>query len=233
MMITQNGRGNGNRFLFSVNFERMFRRFRRGLGVFGLRVMIWVLLGAVLYATPYDGIFEKAGRDFGIEPTLLKRIATIESSLNPRAINQNKNGTVDIGLMQINSIHLRRLSKVGVTRQSLLDPEVNVYVASLLLSSHIRRNGYNLDAIGRYHSANPVHKTAWLKRLAMAQIPSGTSRMANELQSSLESDPRSRFVQQQLSSRTDEKIAHGLNPKKAWREAKAEVDRLMGYSHEM
>ncbi len=195
-----------------------------------MKIIAFLLYAFSLFAGPYDVFFEKAGADFGIEPSLLKRIATIESSLNPHAINQNKNGTVDIGLMQINSMHLKRLAKVGVTRQSLLDPEVNVYVAALLLSSHIRKRGYNLEAIGCYHSANPVFKNQWLRRLAMANVPKTSVTMSQaDRSSSVSNDPRSRFAQQQLAIKTDQKIAQGLNPKQALREAKADVDRLMGY----
>jgi len=196
-----------------------------------IKILVGLFIAVLsLFATSYDSIFEKAGRDFGIESSLLKRIATIESSLNPRAMNQNKNGTVDIGLMQINSMHLRGLSKIGVTREALLDPEVNVYVGALLLSSHIRKRGYNLQAIGCYHSANPVFKNQWLKRLAMVNVPEGTVKKSNIDQSAVCDDPRSRFAQQQLSRRVDEKIAQGMNPKTALRAAKTEVDHLMGYS---
>ncbi len=188
-----------------------------------------------LYATPYDMLFARAGADFGIEPSLLARIATIESSMNPNAIGKNTNGTVDIGLMQINSMHLKSLAKVGVTAQSLKDPEVNIYVAALLLSSHIKRRGYNLQAIGCYHSGNAVYKNQWLKRLAMAQIPQGNSQKTisltdKEVVESRNDDPRSRFAQAQLASKIDEKIALGMSPKVALREAKEEVNRLMGYS---
>lgn len=195
-----------------------------------MRVVFFLLYGVMLWATPYDRFFTEAGTAFGIDATLLKRIATIESSMNPKALNLNKNGSYDIGLMQINTIHLKRLSKIGVTRQSLMDPEVNIYVASLLLSSHIRKRGYNLDAIGCYHSANPLFKNQWLKRLSMAQIPQGGAVSDPVVNQAIADDPRSRFVQEQLSKRTDEKIGAGMNPKMAWREAKAEVDRLMGYS---
>ncbi|MGZ8548271.1 MAG: lytic transglycosylase domain-containing protein [Sulfuricurvum sp.] len=195
-----------------------------------MKIIAFLLYTFSLFAGTYDVFFEKAGADFGIEASLLKRIATIESSLNPHAINQNKNGTVDIGLMQINSMHLKRLAKVGVTRQSLLDPEVNVYVAALLLSSHIRKRGYNLEAIGCYHSANPVFKNQWLRRLAMASVSKTSLTMPQaDRSSSICNDPRSRFVQQQLLIKTDQKIAMGLNPKQALREAKRDVDRLMGY----
>ncbi|MFA6394857.1 MAG: lytic transglycosylase domain-containing protein [Sulfurimonas sp.] len=195
-------------------------------------VFLITLIFLSLYGTSrFEPIFEKAGHDFGIEPSLLARIATIESSMNPRAINQNRNGTVDIGLMQINSMHLKRLSAIGVTKQALLDPEVNIYVGALLLSSHIRKRGYNLSAIGCYHSANPVFKNQWLKRLAMAEIPTGdTVLQKGSPVIEASGDSRSRFVQQQLTKRTDEKIAQGMSPKKAWHEAKSEVDRLMGYT---
>lgn len=196
-----------------------------------IKIVVGLLLMVLsLFGTSYDSIFEKAGADFGIEPSLLKRIATIESSMNPRAINQNQNGTIDIGLMQINTIHLRRLSKIGITQESLKDPEVNIYVAALLLSSHIRKKGYNLDAIGCYHSANLIYKSQWLKRLAMAQIPSGKDTLSIDEKPSVGDDPRSRFAQQQLSRRVDEKIAQGMNPKAALRAAQTEVDHLMGYS---
>ena len=62
-----------------------------------------------------------AGQRHNIDPLLLYSIAKVESSLNPSAINRNRNGTYDIGLMQINSTHLPRLSKAGITREKLLN----------------------------------------------------------------------------------------------------------------
>ena len=47
--------------------------------------------------------FEKAGSKYQINPDLLRAIAIVESNLNPEAINYNKNGSYDYGLMQINS----------------------------------------------------------------------------------------------------------------------------------
>ena len=190
-------------------------------------IVVLLLYVSTLFATQFDAYFEGAARTFSLDVTLLKRIATIESNLNEKAININSNGTRDIGLMQINTIHLKRLSKIGITESVLRDPEVNIYVGAMLLSSHIRRRGYNLEAIGCYHSANPIYKNQWLKRLAMANIPNSNNSAVVQ-----NNDPRSRFVQQQLKEKTDEKIASGMNPKNAWREAKIEVDKLMGYQHE-
>ena len=52
---------------------------------------------------------------------LLYAIASAESSLDARAINRNRDGSHDIGLMQINSMHLPDLARQGITRQRLLD----------------------------------------------------------------------------------------------------------------
>lgn len=194
---------------------------------------LWIALIAIAcFGSPYDQYFDEAAKTFGIESALLKQIATIESSMNPRALNLNKNGTYDLGMMQINTIHLKRLGKIGVTRDTLMDPEVNIYVGALLLSSHIRKRGYNLDAIGCYHSANPVYKTQWLKRLALATLPKESNVRVKEVIATT-GDPRSKFAQMQLSKRTEEKISQGISPKAAWREAKREVDHLMGYSNQI
>jgi soluble lytic murein transglycosylase-like protein len=114
----------------------------------------------------YDRYFDEAGQHYNIPPLLLKKIATIESGINPKAINKNANGTVDYGLMQINSSHLHRLSQWGINEQNILDPKINIYAGSWLLSEHIKEHGFNLQAVGRYHSATPVYKEKWLNRLA-------------------------------------------------------------------
>jgi soluble lytic murein transglycosylase-like protein len=116
--------------------------------------------------TVYDCYFNEAGQHYNIPPLLLKKIATIESGINPKAINKNANGTVDYGLMQINSSHFRRLSQWGINEKNILDPKVNIYAGSWLLSEHIKEHGFNLQAVGRYHSATPIYKEKWLNRLA-------------------------------------------------------------------
>lgn len=186
---------------------------------------LWVsgLLTTMCLAS-YDPAFDDAARSFGLDARLLRRIAVIESGMNPGAVNRNTNGSVDYGLMQINSIHLKRLAAIGVTKEALMDPQVNIYIGAMLLSSHIRKRGYNLDAIGCYHSANPVYKQQWLRRLGrvgVRDVHGGTEKVGD--------DPRTRFVQAQLAERTESKIAAGVAPKKAWHEARAEVDRLLGY----
>ena len=55
--------------------------------------------------------FEEAGKKYGISPQLLWAIAKTESNFNPTAVNYNKNGSFDYGLMQINSAWYKGLGR--------------------------------------------------------------------------------------------------------------------------
>lgn len=116
----------------------------------------------------YEPYFQKAGSYYNIPPLLLKKIATIESAGNPNAIRINDNGTKDYGLMQINSIHFKRLSAWGINERNILNPQINIFAGSWLLSEHIKERGFNLQAIGNYHSKTQVYKERWLRRLTVA-----------------------------------------------------------------
>lgn len=89
---------------------------------------------------------------------LLFAIADHESGLNPHVVNKNKNGTLDIGLMQINTVHLPFFIKVGGKIEQLLDPCINALMGAYLLKKEIDTYGMNAYAIGRYHSATPVYR---------------------------------------------------------------------------
>ena len=90
-----------------------------------------------------------------VDPQLLKAILMVESKLNPRALNQNANGTRDIGVAQVNTIHLPTLEKHGIGEKELQDGCVNVYVGAWLLSKQIARHGMNWFGIAAYHSTTP------------------------------------------------------------------------------
>lgn len=117
------------------------------------------------YAASFENYFEEAGHYYNIPPLLLKNIAQIESAGNPNAVRINDNGTKDYGLMQINSIHLRTLSQWGINEGNIMNPKINIYAGSWLLSRHIKEGGFNLQSIGNYHSKTQMHKDKWLHRL--------------------------------------------------------------------
>lgn len=139
-------------------------------GIVLKKSIVLLLVSYTLFAnvSNYEPYFQKAGNYYNIPPLLLKNIAVIESAGNPNAIRINENGTKDYGLMQINSIHFRRLSAWGINERNILDPQINIFAGSYLLSEHIKERGFNLQAIGNYHSKTQVHKEKWLHRLIVA-----------------------------------------------------------------
>lgn len=96
-----------------------------------------------------------AARYHGVNPYLLRAILMVESSLNPKAMNVNTNGTRDIGVAQINSIHLPVLQNHGINESHLMDGCVNTYVGAWLLRKQISRYGLNWFGIAAYHSVTP------------------------------------------------------------------------------
>src|SRR4051812_45901669 len=74
---------------------------------------------------PGYGCWEAAAQRYQLEASLLYAIAATESGLNPRAENRNTNGSVDVGLMQINSTWLPTLARHGIHADDLWQPCIN------------------------------------------------------------------------------------------------------------
>lgn len=108
--------------------------------------------------------FIDAGQRFGVDPYLLLSIKYVETgnSLDPAITGRNKNGTIDMGLMQINSIWLKNafIRAAGIKKNHLYDPCININVGAWILSQEIGRHGVH-EGIGRYHSATPKFKNAY------------------------------------------------------------------------
>lgn len=97
----------------------------------------------VAKATGYDELFKKAGTRFGIDPSLLKNIAKVESNFNPRAMS--KVGAS--GLMQIMQSNFKSL---GITDP--FDPEQNIMGGAKLFAEHLKRaKGDVRQALTTYH----------------------------------------------------------------------------------
>jgi len=107
--------------------------------------------------------FNRAAKYYHVNHEVLRAIAQVESSLNPNAIRKNKNGSVDRGLMQINSIHLPLLNKYGIHKKDLMDGCSSIYVGAYLLKRSVDRYGNTLEAIGSYHSATPGERDKYTK----------------------------------------------------------------------
>ncbi|UIF87807.1 transglycosylase SLT domain-containing protein [Cupriavidus necator] len=124
-------------------------------------------------SSQFDALFVKYGKEYGVDPKLLKAIAMKESTLDPNAVGSlNDNGTRDYGLMQHNS---RYLASRGITDWS--DPEQSIRAAAKFLRQNIdashgnvrrgvrmyngsgpRAEAYADDVMGRYANVGEVEQ---------------------------------------------------------------------------
>lgn len=117
--------------------------------------------------------FQEAGQRYAVSPGLLWAIAKAESNLAPSAINRNRNGTIDVGLMQINSIWADQL---GRTWDALGDPCTNVMAGAWILQKCVQDFGYTWQAVGCYHSRTPTRRDAYASRIATILERAGAGR---------------------------------------------------------
>lgn len=114
----------------------------------------------------FDRCFSTVGSYYHINPLLLRAIARTESHFNPAAINRNGDGSVDLGLMQINSQWLPTLAQAGIDAHRLLsDPCLNVAVGALILRDDIKRYGVSWKAVGAYNAASPEKRVRYAAKV--------------------------------------------------------------------
>jgi len=90
-----------------------------------------------------------------VNAAVLKAILMVESGLNAWEVRKNSNGTLDVGMAGINSIHFNEIAKYGIAPEQLLDACVATYVAAWHLKKGIRQYGNTWYGIAAYHSVTP------------------------------------------------------------------------------
>jgi soluble lytic murein transglycosylase-like protein len=118
-------------------------------------VRVAVVFAGLLISASAIACWEQAAERHRVNPYLLYAIAKTESSLNPAAINRNKNGSYDVGLMQINSSWFPTLRKYGLEEKQLYDPCTSIHVGAWILSQNMQRLGNSWNAVGAYNSSKP------------------------------------------------------------------------------
>lgn len=78
-----------------------------------------------------------------------------ENGKNGQA-KRNKNGTIDYGVMQINSVWLKKIEPYGYNAKAIqYNPCANVAVGTWILSQRIAEGQNIWSGIGNYHSYTP------------------------------------------------------------------------------
>ena len=101
----------------------------------------------------------------GHEKVILAKLYC-ESSYNPNATHRNSNGTIDVGLAQINSSNHSRLRKtLGIT--NFYDPYQSIQAGVYMYAEAMKANGYNEEmALAAYNTGrNGISSTSYSRRV--------------------------------------------------------------------
>jgi soluble lytic murein transglycosylase-like protein len=104
--------------------------------------------------------FAQAAQRYGVNEALLRAIAKVESNNQPQAVNTNRDGSMDVGLMQINSRHFPVLARHHITPSALMEPCVNVQVGAWVLAQAIQVHGPTWRAVGAYNAGGAPGREA-------------------------------------------------------------------------
>lgn len=102
---------------------------------------------------------------YNLPVDLLYAVGQVESGHKSNAVAVNKDGSRDIGVMQINSTWLPTLAPYGITERVLLQrPCTNIQVGAWILSQEVARTGYTWYSIGAYNAGPLTHNMSQERR---------------------------------------------------------------------
>lgn len=131
--------------------------------------LLILAIPAVSHAKDWQQCFGEAEAKYNLPKDILKAIATVESGFNPKAVNKsNKGGSVDRGVMQINSYHLKTLKGYGISKEDLFKPCLNIHVGAWILWDSIKRHGNTWKAVGAYNARSEDKRKVYVAKVAKA-----------------------------------------------------------------
>ncbi|MDA8093656.1 MAG: lytic transglycosylase domain-containing protein [Betaproteobacteria bacterium] len=101
--------------------------------------------------------FAEAGARYHVSPILLEAIAGHESGFRQNLVHRNRNGSVDIGLMGINSSWYPKLARVGIVPRDLFHECTNIMVGAWIFALGVQRYGMSWKAVGVYNSPDSIY----------------------------------------------------------------------------
>lgn len=99
--------------------------------------------------------FDKVGAKYRLDPDYLRAIAFKESKYKPKSIGKNNDGSIDLGIMQINSSNIewlkRKFPDISI-RRLLVDNCYNIQVGGYILNENFKMYGRSWLAVGVYNA---------------------------------------------------------------------------------
>jgi soluble lytic murein transglycosylase-like protein len=120
-----------------------------------------------------------AAQSYEVPPAVLYGIQKVEGGKVGQQVGPNKNGTYDLGPMQINTLWVPVLSKHwGISEAETFhliknDPCTNVNVAAWILRNNLEETGSLARSIAFYHSRTPHIGQRYKKKVINAMRKSG------------------------------------------------------------
>jgi len=120
-----------------------------------------------------------ASQTYSVPPAVMVGIYEVEGGKPGQAVGPNKNGSYDLGPMQINTLWIPELAKKwGISEGAAYryvkdDPCTNMSVSAWILRSHMNETRSLSKAIAYYHSRTPSIGYAYKGRVINAMRRKG------------------------------------------------------------
>ncbi|MFM0265567.1 lytic transglycosylase domain-containing protein [Paraburkholderia sediminicola] len=116
--------------------------------------------------TPYtETCIQQAVQEYGTHPDLIRAVMAQEAG-EVGQVRFNKDGSFDMGPMQVNSVHLPELARFGITKEMLTNNEcLNIVIGTYYLQLAIMKSGDFWVGVGNYHSRTPDKNVGYQVRV--------------------------------------------------------------------
>ncbi|OGT30771.1 MAG: conjugal transfer protein TrbN [Gammaproteobacteria bacterium RIFCSPHIGHO2_12_FULL_35_23] len=123
------------------------------------------MVALIINDVPIECIMQ-AARQYYLPVALVISVLKAENGAVGEA-NVNKNGTIDYGPMQINSVWLKQIEPYGYTVQDLqYNPCVNVQVGAWILAQQVANGSSLWQGVGDYHSHSYYQNQLYSSRVS-------------------------------------------------------------------
>lgn len=113
--------------------------------------------------------------NYGVHPDILFAILYVERGTVGKTNSGNSNQTYDLGIFQINEIHLPELNEMQITREDVMNDGC---LSAAVAARHLLKSIQNqpaptsrleyLQLLARYHSKTPEHNLTYALKLGEA-----------------------------------------------------------------